>query len=229
MRFRPLFVPKNRFGPERHEPLTLVLDEFGCLEKSIHAKARASRAIGYLPGSPELIEVQALVKLPKYGERPGLKAPYLPKAKLSQLVGIASSLRDIDISDLNFEINCAIPGGRPYSQTLDLPLIVTMLSSYFQAPIPAGSLFVGEVDLFGELRPVPVEMCQAVADILDPGQSSPLSRLVSTIFIARQNEADLAQLLAAKGLTIKIQGLSSLESFVQQIWPDAVGPEEPST
>ncbi len=229
MRFRPLFVPKNRFGPERHEPLTLALDEFGCLEKSKHSKARASRALGYLPGNPELIEVQALVRLPKYGERPGLKAPYLPKQKLAQLVGIASSLKDIDISDLNFEINCAIPGGRPYFQTLDLPLLVTMLSSYFQGPVPAGSLFVGELDLFGEIRPVSPQTCQAVADMLNPSQQSPLSRLVSNIFIAPQSEPDLSQMLAQNGAQIRVRGFSSLESLVREIWPDAVGPGPEAT
>lgn len=226
MRFRPLFVPKNRFGPERHEPLTLVLDDLGCLEKSKHAKARASRAFGYLPGNPDVIEVQALVKLPKYGERPGLKAPYLPKQKLTQLVGIASGLRDIDISDLNFEINCAIPGGRQYSQTLDLPLIITMLSSYFQAPIPPGSLFVGEVDLFGEVRPMQAEMCQAIAQILDPNQLSPISRLVEKVFVSEQNEADLTRLLAEGASQIKVHGLTTLESLIRDIWPDAVGSEE---
>lgn len=229
MRFRPLFVPKNRYGPERHEPLTLVVDEHGCLEKSKHAKARASRAFGYLPGSPDLIEVQALVKLPKYGERPGLKAPYLPKQKLTQLVGIASNLPDIDISDLNFEINCAIPGGRPYFQTLDMALIITMLSSYFQAPIPAGSLFVGEVDLFGEVRPMQAEMCQAIAEILDPNQLSPLSRLVEKVFVSEQNEADLTRLLAERASQIKVHGLTTLESLIRDIWPDAVGSEEQGT
>lgn len=147
MRFRPLFVPKNRFGPERHEPLALMMNNYGCLEKSKHAKAKASWALGYLPNYPDLIEVQALVKLPKYGEKPGIQGPYLPRQKLRQLVGIVSSLPDIDISDLTFEISCAIPGGRPYFHTLDLPLVVSMLSSYFQAPVPLGSLFIGEVDL----------------------------------------------------------------------------------
>jgi len=144
MRLRPLFVPKNRFGPERHEPLTLIMNSYGCLEKSKHAKARASHAFGFIPGI--LIEVQALVKLPKYGDKPGIKAPYLPRQKLSQLVGTISSMHEIDISDLTFEINCAIPGALPYRATLDLPLCISMLSSYFQRQIPIGSLFVGELD-----------------------------------------------------------------------------------
>lgn len=226
MRFRPLFVPKNRFGPARYEPLTLWAEKKkGCLEKSKHAKAKASRAFGYLPGYPELIEVQALVKLPKYGERPGLKAPYLPRPKLRQLVGIVSSLPDTDISDLTFEINCAIPGGRPYSQTLDLPLIVSMLSSYFQSHIPSGSLFIGEVDLAQEIRPVPTGFCQAVADLLGSGESSGPTSLVEGIFISERNKKELSEMLAEKSLGIKAHGLTTLESLVQAIWPEAIEAE----
>jgi len=105
MKFRPFFVPKNRFGPSRHEPLTLVLDDFGCLVKSKHSVAKASRSYGYLPNFTEFVEVQALVRLPKLGEKPRVKAPYFPRDIISQLVTIASQIKDIDISDLTFEIN----------------------------------------------------------------------------------------------------------------------------
>jgi DNA repair protein RadA/Sms len=219
MRFRPLFVPKNRFGPERHEPLTLVMNNAGCLEKSKHVKAKASWAVGYLPSSPDLIEVQALVKLPKYGERPGIQGPYLPRQKLRQLVGIVSSLRDIDISDLTFEINCAIPGGRPYFHTLDLPLVVSMLSSYFQTNIPTGSLFVGEIDLTQAVRPLTAQICESVAQLVVPNGTSPC---VERIFVSDKSTESLAEKLAAKGSVVKVHGIADLESLVQSVWPDAI-------
>lgn len=223
MRLRPLFVPKNRFGPERHEPLTLTVDhDTGCLEKSKHVKARASQACGYLPGSPDLIEVQALVRLPKYGDKAGIKAPYLPRQKLTQLVGIVSSLQDIDISDLTFEINCAIPGGRPYFQTLDLPLGMSMLSSYFQRAIPVGSLFIGELDLFQEVRPMSPVMCDQVAELLSAGDSSPLANSIQRIYLAEGNRQALASLAAQKGLRVEVHGISGLEALVRTIWPDVM-------
>jgi DNA repair protein RadA/Sms len=201
--------------------MTLILDKWGCLTKSKHTKVKASRAFGYLPGHPDLIEVQALVKLPKYGERPGMKAPYLPKAKLSQLVTITSSLEDIDLSDLTFEINCAIPGGRPYFHTLDLPLVVSMLSSYFQRPIPSGSIFVGEVDLASEIRPMQESSLPGLAEILAPNNLSPLAQQAESIFVAERNERDVKVLLADKNLKIKVQPVTTLESLVRVLWPDA--------
>lgn len=223
MRLRPLFVPKNRFGPERHEPLSLITDQYGCLERSKHVKAKASLAYGYLPGSPgDLIEVQALVKLPKYGDKAGIKAPYLPRQKLSQLIGIVSGLEDIDISDLTFEINCAIPGGRGYSQTLDLPLAASMLSSYFQRAIPLGSLFIGEVDLFQAIRPLSPGMCEQVAVLLSSGDYSPVAGAIDRIYVCDQNTEQLSVALAEKGAKIDVHGMSGLEPLVRGIWPDVV-------
>lgn len=219
MRFRPLFVPKNRFGSERHEPLTLVMNDAGCLEKSKHTKAQASWALGYLPSSPDLIEVQALVKLPKYGERSGIQGPYLPKQKLRQLIGIISSLRDIDISDLTFEINCAIPGGRPYFHTLDLPLVVSILSSYFQTEIPRRSLFLGEVDLTLAVRPLAAGICENVAQLLaQDGVSHPVEK----VFVSDRSAEILAHKLSERGSTTNVCGVPDLESLLETIWPESM-------
>ncbi len=223
MRLRPLFVPKNRYGAERYEPLSLIMDKHGCLEKSKHVKAKASHAYGYLPGFTEgLIEVQALVKLPKYGQRAGFKAPYLPRQKLAQLIGIVSSLHEIDISDLTFEINCAIPGGRPYFQTLDLLLAMSILSSYFQTPIPHGSLFVGEIDLFQNIRPLQSAMFRNLAEMLTSEEPTSNSQFVKRAYIARENERELADCLEERESTIDVVGISTLEELVNSIWPEVV-------
>lgn len=223
MRLRPLFVPKNRFGAERHEPLILVMNEYGCLEKSKHVKARASHSYGFLGGVPgDIIEVQALVKLPKYGDKPGIKAPYLPKQKLSQLVGIIGSLHEIDISDLTFEINCALPGGRPYKETLDLPLTVSMLSSYFQREIPSGSLFIGELDLFANIRPLPDLYNAMLAETLEPREEQDLGQLIQTIYINSANVDNMYSAISKVRPNIDIQGVDNLESIVKCMWPDVM-------
>lgn len=220
MKLRPLFVPKNRFGPERHEPLTLVVNKFGCLEKSKHARAKASYVYGF--SGEDLVEVQALVKLPKYGERPGIKAPYLPKQKLIQLVGIASSVHDIDISDLAFEINCALPGGRPYKTFLDLPLVVSMLSSYFQRSTPLGSLFLGEVDLLQKIRPLPVDTCRRLAEILVSREDYPLARQIEVIYGADETCKHLEYILSDLGAGIPCKTVNTLEELINSLWPDVV-------
>ncbi|MEM1668673.1 MAG: ATPase domain-containing protein [Thermofilaceae archaeon] len=220
MKLRPLFVPKNRFGPERHEPLALVVNKFGCLEKSKHAKAKASYVYGF--SGEDFVEVQALVKLPKYGERPGIKAPYLPKQKLVQLVGIASSVHDIDISDLAFEINCALPGGRPYKTYLDLPLVVSMLSSYFQRSTPLGSLFLGEVDLLQKIRPLPMDACRKLAEILLNSEDYPLARQIGVIYGAAETCEHLESFLNDLGSTIACKTVNTLEELINVLWPDVV-------
>lgn len=223
MRLRPLFVPKNRFGAERHEPLTLIMTNDGCLEKSKHVKAKASQAFGFHIGAPgDLIEVQALVKLPKYGDRAGIKAPYLPKQKLSQLVGIISSMHDIDISDLTFEINCALPGGRPYSMTLDLPLAMSMLSSYFQREIKPGSLFVGELDLFQNIRPISTSHCNLLSEVLTPSDQSPLAHCITQVYIAEANGKDVSDLLIKNGIKVEVQSVANLEQLIRLMWPDVM-------
>ncbi len=216
MRLRPLFVPKNRFGPERHEPLTLITNKFGCLEKSRHLRPKASVAYGFL--HDELIEVQALVKLPEFGERAGIKAPYLPREKLRQLVGIISSIRDIDMSDLTFGINCAIPGGRGYRSVLDLPLAVSMLASYFQRGIPAGSLFYGELDLFQNVRPMEEAEMNRLADLLvDRGQR------VRSVYLSSASSEGFTKALSERGLDVSISPVASIEDVIARLWPDVVG------
>lgn len=218
MRLRPLFVPKNRFGAERFEPMSLIMNKYGCLEKSIHMEARASRAFGHLPGGP-VVEVQALVKLPKFGARAGIIAPYLPRQKLMQLIGIVSSIRDIDISDLTFEINCSLPGGGGYFPMLDLPLAVSMLSSYFQRPVPSGSLMIGEVDLTKEIRPLPGSFDpQALATVLTTEASN-----ISHIFVAESSGSMLRRELQKNGSKVNVSGVADLETLIRRLWPDAMG------
>jgi hypothetical protein len=199
------------------------MDGKGCLDKSKHVKARASHAFGFLPGGPgDFIEVQALVKLPKYGDRPGIKAPYLPRQKLSQLVGIVSNMHEIDISDLTFEINCAIPGGRPYRETLDLPLAMSMLSSYFQTSIPMGTLLVGELDLFQTIRPISNDLCRELVDLLTPGNSFPLAHLIQNIYLSERNSEEIKAMIKEKGLSVSVKGMDTLNSLVELMWPDVI-------
>jgi len=221
MRLRPFFAPKNRFGPERHEPFSLIINKWGCIEKSKHMSAYASLAYGYLPRTNRLIEVQALVRLPKFGSRPGILAPYLPRPKLQQVIGIVSSIKDVDISDLTFEINCYIPAGGIYSHTLDFPLAVSMLSSYFQRILPGRSLFIGELDLTQQIRPLQNESeLQQLAEFLT---GSEVNVLIEKVFISEKQANTLTDMLSNHNSAIQVIGISDLHSFITSIWPDVIG------
>jgi DNA repair protein RadA/Sms len=152
-RLRPLFVPKNRFGPALLDPIALVMDKVGRLSRSSRMVARSASVYGYAGRGREFAEVQASVSLAKYGSSPGLNAPSLPGPKMRQRLKVLSELEDVDLSDLSYEVNAYIPGRRGYSEELDLPLAVSLLSSYLQHDVPATSLFVGELDLLRRVRP----------------------------------------------------------------------------
>ena len=108
-RLRPFFVPKNRFGPSIIDPIVLIMDAKGRLTKSPLTAAKSSAVYGYGGMGDELAEGQASVSLPKYGFRPELNAPFLPGKKIKQLLAVLSTMRDVDIGDLSYEINCYIP------------------------------------------------------------------------------------------------------------------------
>lgn len=217
MKLRPLFVPKNRFGPERHEPFSLITNKYGCLEKSKHISSTASMAYGFLPSHNPIIEVQALVKLPRFGSKAGLLAPYLPKQKLQQVIGIVSSLPDVDISDMSFEVNCYIPSPGRYAPTLDFALAVSMLSSYFQLPIPFGSLFVGELDLTKQIRPIdPKEL-----ELLITALSECFLGHIRKVFISETQSLILKQMLTSNhNDTIEVIGVNDLQAFIEKIWEE---------
>jgi len=127
------------------------MNTIGCLEPAKHETATARLAYGMLRNMDRPVEVQVAVKLPRFGERAQIKAPYLPPKVASQLVDIVGGLHDIDLSEMQFDPNCAIPGGRTFSRILDFQLTMSM-PSYLQPPIPSSSLFVGELDLFRNIR-----------------------------------------------------------------------------
>lgn len=219
MRLRPLFIPKNRYGPERHEPFSLIMNKWGYLEKSKHMSARATVAYGYLPGARRIIDVQALVKLPKFGTRPGILAPYLPRQKLQQIINVISGMKDVDISDLTFEINCYIPGGGLYSHILDFPIAMSILSSYFQLSLPNNSVFLGELDLSQRVRPLPdTALIQDFANSLT--DQSDLPTPIERIFISERQEEVLGEALSQQNLTIEVIGVSELQGLMNRIWPD---------
>jgi len=123
-RLRPFFVPKNRFGPAVNDPVVLIMDEQGRLTKSRLSVAKLSAVFGYSGVGDGVTEVQAAVSLPKYGCRPELLAPFLPEKRIRQLVGVLSTLREIELADLSYQINCYLPRQQRYREELDLPLAI---------------------------------------------------------------------------------------------------------
>jgi predicted ATP-dependent serine protease len=83
-----------------------------------------------------------------------MNAPFLPRPKMQQLLKVLGGVKGVDLSELSYEVNAYVPGQTTYSANLDLPLAISLLSSYLHLPVPEKTLFIGEIDLTGrEGRP----------------------------------------------------------------------------
>lgn len=165
-RLRPFFVPKNRYGPAVIDPVVLEMDQRGRLARASHQEGITTTARGYGGIGGELAEAQAVVTLPTYGSRPQLNAPFLPSKRVKQIVAILAGLRDIDLSDLSYEINCYLPAKQQYRAEMDLPIAVALLASYLKRAIPDDALFVGELDLQARVRRPDERYLAALAEVL---------------------------------------------------------------
>lgn len=218
-RLRPLFVPKNRYGPSVVDPVVLVADSRGRLQQSSLTAAKSTAVYGYAGMGEDLAEAQASVSLPKYGSRSQLNAPFLPGKKIRQLLTVLSTLKEIDLSDLSYEINCYFPAKQGYQETLDLPLAVSLLSSYLQQPVPAGSLFVGELDLMRRIRRPDRRYLAVLAQVLIQLPKHKVER----VYIADECEAELAALRPDKGPAVgslvEVVGVGELPALLRLLWP----------
>lgn len=219
-RLRPMFVPKNRFAPAVVDPIVLLMDEKGRLVKSPHTAAKSTAIFGYTGMGEDLAEAQASVSLPKYGARPELNAPFLPSKKVKQLLSVVSTLKDVDLADLSYEINCFIPGQKTYKPELDLPLAIALLSSYLQQPVDRRTLFVGELDLTKRIRSPHATYLASLAELLVGPQRGRIAR----VYLSEEVAADFAKKQPDKtqpkvGEVVEIRGVADLETLLQQLWP----------
>lgn len=220
-RLRPFFVPKNRFGPAMLDPLVLMMDERGRLKESPHMAAKSSAVLGYAGIGEELAEGQASVTLPRYGSRPELNAPFLPAKKVKQLLSILSTVKEVDLTDLSYEINCYVPRQQRYREELDLPIAVALLSSYLQRPVPDRALFVGELDLTRRIRSPEDRYLAALASLLTGAQKGKIKRIYISQdcakFFGRMRPESHGPTV---GEVVEIIGTADLEDLLKQLWPD---------
>lgn len=226
-RLRPLFVPKNRYGPAVFDPLVLTMDDSGKLSKAPHTTAQSSVVFGWSGIGENLTEAQAVVSLPRYGSNPELNAPSLPRARVKQLMNTISQLKDVDVTNLSYTINCFLPRRERYAEELDLPLGIALLSSYLQQPVPGGSLFVGELDLTSRIRRPDPNYLAELAQVLVRVHSGTIQRIYLSAEAAQEMKQHLAeqekaaQAEGAGGLVgIEVIGVRDLAALLNLLWPD---------
>jgi DNA repair protein RadA/Sms len=161
-RFRTLRGIKNRFGAINELGVFAMLDK-GLREVKNPSSIFLTRGEEAAAGSavmviwegtrPMLVEVQALVDESHFGN-PRRVAVGLDQNRLSMLLAVMNRHGGLHTGDQDVYVN--VVGGVKVTETSsDLALVMAILSSFRNRPLPMDMMVFGEVGLSGEIRPVP--------------------------------------------------------------------------
>jgi DNA repair protein RadA/Sms len=161
-RFRMIRAVKNRFGAA-NEIGVFAMSEQGLREVknpsaiflSRHPAPVAGSAITVVrEGSRQLlVEVQALVDASQ-GMNPRRVATGFEQNRLALLLAVLHKHGSVNVAGMDVFLN--IVGGVRIGETAaDLAVILAVLSSVRDQPLPEGLVCFGELGLAGEIRPVP--------------------------------------------------------------------------
>lgn len=151
---------KNRFGSV-NEIGFFEMNSDGLQEVTNFSQQlinEASNAIGSMlvssfEGSrPIIVELQALIIPTNYG----VAQRVISGIEHKQVILIAAILEKyLHIKLSSMDIFFKVSGGiKLKEQTTDLAIALSLLSSYFQKPLPEKSLALGEISLTGQIKPV---------------------------------------------------------------------------
>lgn len=197
-RYRMVRAVKNRFGAV-HEVGLFVMMEGGLREVSNPSAIFLSRHGEPVPGSavgivhegtrPLLVEVQALVEQDERPVPPRRVALGVDGARLVMLLAVAQRRLGLAIGGRDVFVNL-VGGLRSEETALDLPVLLSILSSVADRPLPQGLAAFGEIGLAGEIRPVPYGLERA---------SEAAKQGYGLVFLPRDN-APRKGIAAVKGL-----------------------------
>lgn len=161
-RYRTLRGHKNRFGAV-NELGVFAMTGSGLKEVKNPSAIFLSRSEEPTPGSivmvlwegtrPLLVEIQALVDHSALGN-PRRIAVGADQNRLSMLLAIMHRHGGLQMNDQDVFVN--VVGGVKISETsIDLALLLALVSSFRNIALPQDLVVFGEVGLSGEIRPVP--------------------------------------------------------------------------
>jgi DNA repair protein RadA/Sms len=158
---RILRAVKNRFGSVDEigvfrmtsAGLEAVPDPAAVFLAGRHTGVSGSAVTALMEGTrPVLVEVQALASKAGFGT-PQRVATGLDQRRLAVLLAVLERRAGLPVGALDVFVN--VTGGvRLLEPSTDLAVIAALMSSVHDRPAPADALFLGEVGLGGEVRPV---------------------------------------------------------------------------
>ena len=161
-RFRVLRAFKNRFGAV-NELGVFAMGDRGLKEVSNPSAIFLSGGSTRQPGScvmvtregtrPLLVEVQALVDASPLSN-PRRVAVGVEQNRMAMLLAVLHRHGGVATADQDVFVN-VVGGIRVQETAADLPVLLAILSSLRDAPLPDKTVAFGEVGLSGEIRPVP--------------------------------------------------------------------------
>ncbi len=160
--FRLIRAFKNRFGPV-NELGVFAMTERGLRGVSNPSALFLSQHREPVPGScilvtsegtrPLLVEVQALVDGAQ-GMTPRRLAQGLDQSRLAMLLAVLHRHAGVAVHDQDVFVN-AVGGVRIGEPAADLAVLLAVLSSFRNRPLPEKLVVFGELGLAGEVRPAP--------------------------------------------------------------------------
>ena len=212
MRYSVLTVRKNRYGPAPLPPRPLRFDAATIrLEPVPQWNPTPAMARTYAGTATGLLELQASVSIPVDGIHGKTTAPGLPKKEIEQLVNCISHIKDLDFADLDYAIHCRLPGNGQYNPIFGLPLCMAMIGSYLQLSVPEQNLYLGEIDLYRNVRAAPSAVIQGLTSDLNSGNiATPIA-----LFLHPDSAANFTP-----SASLRVVPCKTLEEAVFLTWPE---------
>ena len=161
-RFRTLRGQKNRFGAV-NELGVFAMTEQGMrevknpsaifLDRSSEPASGSAVMVVWEGTRPLLVEIQALVDDSQLGN-PRRVAVGLEQNRLAMLLAVLHRHGGLQVGDQDVFAN-VVGGVKVLETSADLALLLAIVSSYRDRPLPRDMVIFGEVGLSGEIRPVP--------------------------------------------------------------------------